>query len=414
LWINYGFAQTNALIVRIDTMTVKFGTRDTLVPIFYRVEGTKPADFRGYDSRFSFDTAKLGDSALAPWLYDSSGKLSAPAYDTHLDSVLFWHTATWTSVRVGISLIIGATLPGEERALAEGGTDEGVNRSDSLLYRGYLSMHSVFADTAFLHLFRFDQTAGQPFDTVILQDGWIKYQKEAITVTTSGVTGVSDSLIRVPVQISDMSQANIRTGVFSFDLDTSILQFVGSIAGNIPGNSLVTSDSVKGTHVWVTISNQGSTNPMTGSGKIATLLFKAQHRTDTLCTMLGDSLFQALNTDALVSTVKLSLGDICVKGQSLQSVDGTRLQSESLNVWPNPFNSLLNISMGASSEGMSEVQVTDVLGRTVVSGQMASGIFRWYVGQEQTPGVYFIRVIPMRNPTENAPMAFSREVILIH
>jgi hypothetical protein len=153
---------------------------------------------------------------------------------------------------------------------------------------------------------------------------------------------------------------------------------------------------------------------MTGSGKIATLLFKAQHRTDTLCTMLGDSLFQALNTDALVSTVKLSLGDICVKGQSLQSVDGTRLQSESLNVWPNPFNSLLNISMGASSEGMSEVQVTDVLGRTVVSGQMASGIFRWYVGQEQTPGVYFVRVIPMRNLTENAPMAFSREVILIH
>jgi hypothetical protein len=414
LWINQGIAQTNRLLVRIDTMTVKFSTRDTLVPIFYRVEGSKPADFRGYDSRFSFDTSKLGDSALVPWLYDSTGKLSAEAYDVHLDTALFWQTATWTNATVGISLIIGATLPGEERAIAEGGTDEGVNRSDSLLYRGYLSLHSVFADTAFLHLFRFDQTAGQPFDTVILQDGWIKYQKQSITIATSAVSGVSDSLMTVPVKISDMTQANIRTGVFSFDIDTSILQFVGSSAGSIPGNSLVTSDSVNGTKVSVTIANQDLSKPMIGSGNIAVLHFKAQHRTDTLCTLLRDSSFQALNSDALVSSVKLSLGDICIDGHLLQSVADSRSVDESLSVWPNPFSSSLNVRVRQNRAANVSVVIYDALGRVVANGQLVSGSFHWQPDVEQAPGLYFVRLNTLSNQAGSVSLSLSKEVILIH
>jgi len=413
MWINQGFAQHDTLLVRIDTITVKFGTIDTLIPIHYRLLDSKPALFRGYDSYLDFDASKVSDSLPIPsWVIDSVGHVDPIGYnqyvDTALDRLMFVGTAS-----KDISLRVPRALRGEIRAIVEGGSDQFIDTSKSILYRIYMRFPKIFSDTVFDTIRQFDQTSAAPFDAVIVQPGWIKYQRTPLSVTTAKVGGQADSLIVVLVTVSDITETNIRTAEFSFSFDTTVLRFMKSIPGRLSGDSIATADVSSGEHVSVFISNLDSNKAMAGSGTMMWLLFRAIDRRDTVCTVLKDTVFSPVNADALVSTATLTVGEICVEGEAASGVISMQnAESSALDVWPNPFQTELNIGVRSEIAKANVLYIYDGIGRLMLNRTVARG-FVWKPSASLPEGMYLIRVTgePLAGMK---PESFERHVVLIH
>lgn len=370
-WINQSYAQHNALTVRVDTMTINAQQTDILLGVYYKLTGDKPADFYGFDARISYDTTKI-----------------------RAVQVVFDGTAS-----ANLGFHIGNTnIAGEVRAVVLGQPGQDIDTTNPLLFLVRFSVLSAGFDTAYLSLFRFDVTPPMHIDTVIRQNGWLRHNivvtppaRVPIEVSTSEAFGKSDSLIVMPILVSDLTKANVRKAQFVFSYDTSLLTFIASGAGSISGNMLMTRDSQTGTRHFVVVSNSDTNKPLIGSGELFSLRFHAKRREDTVCSELVDTAFQVLNPDAHVDSVTLRLSQICVVGTGMaKAVASTAALEDKFDARPNPFVS--EISLGSTGSVPQYLEVVDVLGRRVFAA-LIKGAFRWQTFS-LPQGTYLARLTP--------------------
>ncbi len=388
MWITNGQAQ-NVLHVRIDTLTVASAPNDVIIAVTYKLDAKHAHDFYGYDSRFSYDASKA--TAV---------------------SVIFDNSAT----DISGTFHQGSTLPGEVRATALGGSE--LDLSNPVLYRVRFTVFAGIIDTAFLHFFRFDITDSMKIDSVKLQDGWIRLDRPVVppkkinlSLVSSNLTVKADSSIDIPIGITNMTGGELKKGIFSFRFDTTALDFVRSVSGTISGDVIVTSDTVKQNHVTVYFANTDTSKALQGAGTLLTLRFRAKPRTDTLCTVLTDTAFRALNTDALIDTVRLFIGNICVYGSPHVGVSATSDATEttSLRVWPNPATTKVELGV-TGYKGRYRLQVFNMLGAQVFESQSSAPI-TWSPGANCPTGIYEARATIEKGNGSNQELLTTFQLI---
>ena len=373
-WIPQANAQHSGLTIRVDTLTIQSTDNDVLIGVYQKLTGHKAIDFYGYDARISYDTTKL-----------------------RATGVFFQGTASeYLSYKIANTQISGSL-----RVEALGQTGQGVDTTNPLLFLVRFSVLSRSFDTTFLTLYRFDTTSSPMIDTLRLVSGWIRHQppgkppvKIPMTLSTAHVDALSDSTVVVPIQVTDLTHANLRYGTFSCRIDTAVLHFLGSTPGKITGDSLRTKDSINGSTIRVHVSNADTNNLILGSGTLLNLLFHVSKRRDTVCTVLSDTAFTGLNLDALIDTVNLHFSTICDLGR-LDSQRVVRMNSTpisgSLHVRPNPLPMETSLLIETVQKGECELRIFDPVGREVFVTNFQSH-YDWKPSTSLATGAYLIRV----------------------
>jgi hypothetical protein len=249
---------------------------------------------------------------------------------------------------------------------------------------------------------QFELSIESGIDSVHITDGWIKYAKEippepekrkSITLSSDSVSIVSDSSAWVSIHTTAIDSANIKRGVFSFAIDTSVLRFDTAVVGSAFEDSALLTVENKVTRMNLFLSGIDSTKKLSGEGEIIKIRFTARNREDTVATYLFDSSFFALNTDNLLDSVRYELKQILV--YSIPSDTDTVIKSVRLNqdsprsfqLVPNPANEFVNIAVGREDVltlytllGI-KVYESNVYGSTLLDVRtLPSGLYQAVVG----------------------------------
>lgn len=338
----------NVFRVRIDTVTAKAGDTVT-VNVYYTLASTRTHSLNGYVARFSYDTNLLW---IAGYITDSTTASNGfPVSVSHLG--------------------IATSQQGQE-----------INLAKPVLFRMRVVLRSALADTGWIHwkpdFAMFESTTG--VDSVVQQDGWVR------TATASGHTVLTTPAVKIagksngyvpdsvrfdlPLMISDIRDANVRSGQLSFVYDSSRLRFDSATSKS----STATINSIERLSDTARIvfsgNNQGS---MLGGDTLVVLHFVALVGIDTECMVLSNPLWEALNSDALTGSTAFAFDSICLFGSyGIAEVDGDPAL-RTVQMYPNPARDFVVIG---SFEAAS-LQVFDQLGRCVwTEGHLADGIWR--------------------------------------
>ena len=375
------------LTVRVDTILIQPTDNDIVVPVYYSQQGDSTLDFYGFDSRISYDTTKL-----------------------RAIQVIFNGSASENeSYHIG-----GTSIAGDVRAEVLGQPGVDIDTTNPVLYFIRFTVLSPTFDTAFLTLYRFDVTPPMHIDSIRKLSGWLRHSTPvipthgAVTLSTAEGFGKSDSMISLPIMISDPTQANILQARFSFAVDTSILRYLGSTGGSLGSEQLVTSDNVNGLNHVVTIRAVDSTKPLAGAGVLLTLHFQAVHRTDSVCTELRDTSFSVTNSGAHLDSATLRFNPICVLGQSAVGV--ARYTVEPLAVWPNPFHTEFRVRLQGDWRSMY-LELSDISGKVLLSEIVEH---ETTIRSALATGMYIVHVAPVSNSAIDWSRMETVRLVRIH
>ncbi len=350
----------NVFRVRIDTVTAKAGDTVT-VNVYYTLASMHTHSLNGYVARFSYDTNLLW---IAGYITDSTTASNGfPVSVSHLG--------------------IATSQQGQE-----------INLAKPVLFRMRVVLRSALADTGWIHwnpdFAMFESTTG--VDSVVQQDGWVR------TATASGHTVLTTPAVKIagksngyvpdsvqfdlPMMISDIRDANVRSARLSFVFDSSRLRFDSATSKS--GTATINSIERRGDTARIVFSGnyQGM---MVGGDTLVVLHFVAFVGIDTECVTLSNPLWEPLNSDALTGSTAFTFDSICLYGSyGTAEVDrGAALRA--MQAFPNPARDLVVIcGMDAA-----RLQVFDQLGRCVLTeGRLADAI--WQIPAVIPDGVYTI------------------------
>src|ERR1035437_8367969 len=350
----------NVFRVRIDTITANAG--DTVfVNAYYTFTTSKPHTIDHYLARFLYDASLL---RIVGYATDSTA--SAMLFDT-----IGTHVGLW----------------------AHG--DQEINLGNPVLFRIRVVLSSNIGDTAWLRRDRswmmLDALTG--VHSIIQQDGWIRTATATgHTVMTSpgrSISGISngyrsDSVgFDLPITISDISKANVRSARLTFVYDSNHLSF-GDASGASKTADLT---SVVRSYDTVTLLFSGKEGGGVQGGDTLTVLhFVALVGIDTECLTLRDLAWRPLDSGAVTGNTTFAFDSISLFGRyGIETVDGTSAP-HAIRVYPNPSSGSVVI------EGLANVtlRVSDELGRCVWTGEARDGF--WKIPATVPDGIYTIVV----------------------
>jgi hypothetical protein len=234
-------------------------------------------------------------------------------------------------------------------------------------------------------------------DTIIADDGWVAADAaKSASVTSPDTSMRADSVISVPVRISDLSGTNVKQARLSFTLDTSVFEFVGATPG-WPSETQV----VAGLHGATVNVDVTSASALSGSGVLFHLQLLAKPRHDTVCSAPTNGVLTAINSDAYLGTVSVWLGQVCVFGEAeIKGVVDDR-DARVLDVYPNPVTSILHLG----EDPVREFDVFDVLGRLVYQ---SADVRQWQPSPALANGRYHVVAIDRDGRRREADVTLQR------
>lgn len=354
----------NVFHVWFDTVTARAG--DTaIVNVHYTLHSTHAHNLDHFQLRLQYDS-----SEIFPIAYDIAGTASG-MFDT-------------TISHRGI--------------LAQGSSE--IDTTNPVLIRIRFRVNRELADTAFIQwdtLFNlFDPSEGM--DEVIQQNGWIRTATVAghvvlstPPITAHGITaGFSPDSVAflLPVSVSNISTANMRSALLSFAYDSARFPLNGVFADPASGiriDSVASSPIVSGSrrvNIWM----HSVSGVITGADTLLRIGFMGLVGLDTVCDTLGDVSLRPTNSDGLVGNTVYLGNPICLEGEAPNSVTlPEQSEMSRLSIYPNPARDAVRIE--APDDGApARIVIYDMLGRTI--GNWNSAAAEWEIPASVAPGIY--------------------------
>jgi hypothetical protein len=386
---------------------IKPNVSDIVLNVYYKLEVHKPVNFHGFDCRYSYDPQKLRPN-----------------------TVFFDGTACQNADIKGANDIIDI---GEYRVEVLSGSS--LDTTNPILFQVRYSVKGGFTDSAMIAPTRFDALSpSSGIDTVIIENAgrdeisWFPFglvfidtskppppTKKSITLSSDSTDIQSDSLQSVSLTISSLDSANLKSGIFEFDIDTAAFDSVVILRGAILGaaNLAIARDS---THITASFSSTDA-KPFAPGGELLKIVLRGKERTDTLCTKLLNPKFTALNGDNLISSAAYKLGGICVLGRHAKDTvtkgvaepgSGEDLRME---VYPNPAHSFIDFYMPAGHGGKKHLVVFDALGKRIFDKVFDTDL-RWEVASVPA-GLYTATVMNFSALQDGSSVA-EKKILIIH
>jgi hypothetical protein len=347
----------NVIRIRFDTLKLKPGETFVLMPVKWSYSLPKPHDFRAFNVHFAVDPAKV---ILADFLTQgtASDAMQGTPFTNNAD----------TDARF---VILGSQEP---------------DFTNPVLFYVRASVHLNPGEITPFHWTYVEDPKYFKIDTIITEDGWIEMEApKNASLTSRDTTMKADTVISIPVSISDLSGTGITQARLSATVDTSVFDFVAATPGPTSG-AQITSAGLIGTSLTIDIASK-TTAPLPGNGVLVNVQLRSKSRQDTVCSTLQNGSFKALNSDANIGSVAVWFGEICVFGSRPASVAHDP-SVEQLEVYPNPASGRVHLGIPGSAP-VSELRVYDMLGRQVFAG---SNLTDWDPASGIPDGRYHIRV----------------------
>jgi hypothetical protein len=338
---------------------VKTLPAQVVINCWFKIEGTKPHDFRGFQMPFIYETHQI-----SPIGYYFSGTACEKAG---------FHTGNHNSqTGTGSVVVLGATELDLSKSLLFSIAYIAKSRLNDSANNDYVGHMEV--DTARLEL-----SIDSGIDEVIISDGWIKYVKipppepekrKSITLASDSVMMMSDSMAWLSLRTSQVDSARVKRSVFSFSIDTSVVVFDTAVVGAAFNSTASLTIENKLTKVNLYLNSTDDDKPLIGSGELLKLKFTAHKRVDTVSTYLFDSAFFALNTDNLLDTVRYELEKITVFGikTPVETVEADgEIVAGHVSLAPNPADEFVVISSEIQDQF---IEIYSLLGEKVYSSQL--------------------------------------------
>lgn len=357
----------NVFHVWFDTVAATAG--DTVeVNVYYTFTSTHAHTIDYYQLRLQYDT-----SEIFPIAYDLNGTASGLFFDT-------------TTSHLGIT--------------AQGQSE--LDTTNPVLLRLRFRVNRQLADTAFIRwdtsFDLFDQY--ENVDQVFRQDGWIRTASVAghLVLSTPSITvhGVSDGYspdsvaFLLPVSVSDIAAANMRSAVLSFAYDSARFPLNGASADAASGlqvDSVETSPTIVAGSRLVDIWIHSVSGAITGADTLLRLAFTGLVGLDTVCDTLGDVSLRPTNADGLIGNTVYLVNPICLEGQAPSSVVAIQPPEDAgLRLYPNPATDAVRID-ATDDLASATILVYDVLGR-MICGWTNSNEVQWQILPSVLPGIY--------------------------
>jgi len=358
----------NVFHVWFDTVTAKAG--DTVeMDVHYTFISTHAHNIDYFQLRLQYDSSEV--SPLDTNAYVLDGTASGSFFDT-----TFSH--------------LGITALGQSE----------LDTTNPVLIRIRFRVNRQLADTAFI---RWDTSFGmfvqnENVDSVIRQDGWIRTATAAghVMLSTPPITahGVSDGYsadsvaFELPVSVSNIANANIKSALFSFAYDSARFPLSGVSAGVTSGIQVDSVASVpisKGSrriNIWIS-SLGGAIN---GADTLLRLDFTGLVGLDTVCDTLSDVSLRATNVDGLIGNVVYLGNPMCLEGEAPSSVAKVQPQNDGLRLYPNPATDAVRID-ATDDATPATITAYDMLGRKI--GRWTNvGDVQWQIPASVLPGMY--------------------------
>ncbi len=358
------FAQPQKNILRIwfDTITVKTLPAQVVMNCWFKIEGTKPHDFRGFQMPFIYEAHQI-----TPYGYYFSGTASEYAG---------FHVGNHNSqTGTGSVVVLGSSELDLKKSLLFSIAYIALPRLNDTVFNDYIGYMEVDRK-------RFELSIDSGIDSVIIADGWIKYDKvikpqpekrASITLSSDSLMMEDDSSAWLSIRTSLLDSARIKHSVLSFSVDTSIVVFDTAVVGSAFGQTATLTIENKITSVNVYLTSIDDEKALLGSGELLKMKFTARKRQDTVATYLADSAYFALNTDNLLDTVRYELSPVIVYGSkdTLKSVRSDLTSDSHFTIVPNPANNFLTIS-GSMQE--TRLEIFSLLGEKVFESSFGGSI----------------------------------------
>ncbi|HET9136669.1 MAG TPA: hypothetical protein VFO76_08525 [Candidatus Kapabacteria bacterium] len=363
--------QKNILFVRFEQKHFKQSElpADAFFSVFYRLQCPNPSSFRGFDARMVFETTKI---AVVP-------KNSAKAI--------------FADGSVSEGSDISSYIDGELRVLVD--ASQMFDTTNHLLFQFRTIVKASLADSALVIPTRFDALDG--IDTVIIENApgrdevaWYQFaiayldsdvvippQKRDITISSDSLTIMSDSTAEAIVKLGNVDSAKIATGVFSSDIDTSIITVDTVYAVD---SAMMITPVIAGTALQVQFSSMLTLQ----SGPILRIALHAKPRTDTIRTILLNPRFVISNTDNLVGSKVYDFDSITVYGEAQKDTtssvvlakpdfNDTDLRYQFGRLWITSESDLSSIRIFSQTGAL--VYASDLKRREPVSVSLSSGVY---------------------------------------
>ena len=364
----------NILRVRFETATIKKDVSDIVLNVFYKIEALRsPVNFHGYECRFSYDQTKIRPN-----------------------TVFFDGTASQGGTGGGNNVV----ATGEYRI--ELLSTHTLDTTNPVLFQVRYSVKG-FADSAMIAPTRFDVLSeSSGIDTVIIENApgrdqvsWYPFallykdntppppipKKVNIALLSDSTDIQSDSIKVISLKVvSPLDSANIKSGIFEFDLDTAAFDSVAVLKGALLSfaNLTVGRDT---THITASFS---STDSLSGSGELLKIVLRGKARTDTICTGILNPKFTVFNAGHRDSLIQYRLQGICVLGVAPKDTTHKGIAELMTNkdlavaIFPNPARSFIDFHMSSGQRGKKHLEVFDALGRKVFD-RIFEADLRWEV-----------------------------------
>jgi len=293
----------------------------------------------------------------------------------------------------GYSLVTNNATSGELSVAAAGAiplTGQGV-----LIKIGF-KVSETMTNSTTIHFSNFIFNEGQP--EALTHDGVIHFHSEnVITVTIARTLASPDSLIEVPINVSDLTGHAITAYSFILRFNpTSIIAIGSSVEGTMSAlYGTVTNTNNPGE---ITIAAAG-VNPLAGSGILIKVLFQASASVgDSVLLQFSNFVFNEGSPSA-----KTVNGTIVFSSSRVKALDITTFPSEyALNQnYPNPFNPETKIEYAIPKADKVILMIYDQLGRrirTLVNEFKPAGEYtaNWDCkddhGNQVASGIYFYQL----------------------
>jgi hypothetical protein len=364
--------ELNIIRIRFDTIKLKPHQNFLLMPVKWSYSLPKPHDFRAFNVHFAVDPAKVTISDF--YIQGTASEA--------MNGTPFTNTAD-TDARF---VILGTNEP---------------NFSNPVLFNVAVSVRLNPGEVTPFHWTFVEDPTYFKIDTIITEDGWIALEPpRTAAVSSPDTTMKADTVISIPVSITDLSGTGVTQARITATLDTSVFDLVGATPGAHQNAQVVA--GLTGTTLTLDVSAKSS-GTLSGNDVLVNLQLRAKARPDTVCKALTNASFQALNSDAYIGSVSVWFGIVCVFGKPPASaVTGT--QAPMLEVYPNPVGGVLHLGQ-PGEEPVVSVHVYDVLGHEVFRG---TDVTEWRPAAELPNGVYHIRAITREGSEREVNVTLQR------
>ena len=368
----------NSNVFRVSVDRVAMNGGDSVdVSVRYTLTATKPHDIHSITARLMYDSSLIHVVSLETKGTATNG---------------FYILDTITPTVIGL--------------LAAGSGDQEIDLTNPVLFRLRVWVNPRLSDTAWIGWERSVTMFGDTsygIDSVIMDDGWVttanSFARTTISIPPVRALGRSDGFspdsvrFSIPIVLSDIGKANVRSGKLNATFETNRLSFVGASSGN-QNDAMIANVSSTASTLSVDVASVGQS--IAGNDTIIVLHFAALVGTDTVSTALSKVSWRPTNTDALIGNVYYQIDSIRFFGSRLSSVSVTPTESEQLRMYPNPVRDHLHIEIISGSESdQCAFAVYDLQGKLIARSMQLSGGLDIPSGTPK--GFYEVEVGPLKD-----------------